>query len=444
MSVVFSRFFPLVIGAAGLAIVSLAGGSANAQTQNYDLIPRENYDPPVRPSSLPARAPENMEPQGGRLGSFVVFPSAELSTIYDSNIFGANRNETNDVIVRFAPKLRAESDLAAPVRLNFNATGVVDRYVDHSSEDTEGYLLSHDGSWEVPALGERSFLKWGLANARDWLARGLPDDQNNGAEPTIVHTTMGYAGFQYKPGPLSISPRVSVSYIDLDDVPAVGGGTINNDDRDRWIFRETLRVGYDFTPGYEGYVRGTLNQRRYETTPDDTGFDRDSKGYEAVGGMKFGISEITSLDVYAGYLSQSYDDPRLPNVEGPGYGGQLNWSPRREWQIAGSVARSVDESILNEYASYLNTTYALSANYQLVPALRFDARLSYSTFEFKAPSTTIVDRDDSMVMGQVGVRYYMSPNVYLRLSYVQTAYSSDAANQDYDRSIVYLTLGAQY
>jgi hypothetical protein len=47
-------------------------------------------------------------------------------------------------------------------------------------------------------------------------------------------------------------------------------------------------------------------------------------------------------------------------------------------------------------------------------------------------------------MAQLGVRYYLTPNYYLRASWVQTAYSSNVANSDYDRSIVYLTLGAQY
>ena len=43
------------------------------------------------------------------------------------------------------------------------------------------------------------------------------------------------------------------------------------------------------------------------TILSDVGFNRDSSGWEGVTGLRLGLTEITSLDVYAGYLSQSYD-----------------------------------------------------------------------------------------------------------------------------------------
>jgi hypothetical protein len=418
-----------------------------AAAERPDLRPREDYEtpPPRPPASLPERASESMEPAGARVGSFILYPRADLSTAYDSNIFATSRNTESDFIFTVVPALRAQSDLAAPVRLNFDAVGAVNRYLDHNSENTEGYLLSHDGSWEIPALGESSFLKWGLANSRDWEDRGSPDDVTSGAaEPTILHTWLGYLGFQYKPGPLSISPRVSARYLDVDDVTAANGSIINNDDRDRWTYREQLRVGYELIRGYEAYVRGTLNQRRYENKPDDAGFNRDSDGWEAVAGAKVGLTEVTNFDVYAGYLRQSFDDPRLSTLEGVGFGGQLNWSPRREWQFAASVTRTVEETIVSTFSGYLATTYAVSAAYQLMPALRFDARLSYGTFDFDRVSGSNATREDDLLLAQIGVRYYLTPNYFVRASWVQSAYSSSVANSDYDRSIVYLTLGAQY
>jgi hypothetical protein len=434
----------LAFAVAGVLATAMAAVPAAAERP--DLTPREVYETPLPPpASLPDRASESMEPAGGRVGSFILFPSAELSTAYDSNIFATSRNTESDIIFSVVPALRAQSDLAAPVRLNFDAVGVVNRYMDHNSEDTEGFLLSHDGSWQIPALGEASFLRWGLAHSRDWQDRGSPDDVTSGAaEPTILHTSLGYLGFQYKPGPLSISPRVSARHLDVDDVRNVNGAIINNDDRDRWTYREGLRVGYELVRGYEAYVRGSLNQRRYENSPDDAGFNRDSDGWEAVAGAKVGLTEVTNFDVYAGYLRQSYDDPRLSPVEGVGFGGQLNWSPRREWQVAASVTRSIEETIVTSFAGYLATTYAVSAAYQLMPALRFDARLSYGTFDFEPIGGSNVARQDDLLIAQIGVRYYLTPNYYVRASLVQAAYSSDVANSDYDRSIIYLTLGAQY
>lgn len=433
--------------ALGLAGILMACTAVPALADRPDLQPKENYSrPEPHPSSTPERAGESMDPQGGRLGSFIILPSAELGTAFDSNIFATPRNEKSDVIFSLVPTIRARSDLASPVRLNFDAVGVINRFVDHDSEDTEGYLVSHDGSWEIPALGEQSFVKWGLANSRDWQERGSPDDLTSGAaEPTIFHTSLGYVGFQYKPGPLSISPRFAARYTDVDDVRAANGTNINNDDRDRWTYSEALRVGYEFVRGYEAFVRGTLNQRRYENTPDDSGFNRDSDGWEGVGGINVGLTDVTNIELYAGYLSQEYDDPRLASIDGLTYGGRLNWSPRREWQFAASIDRSVQETIETNFSSYLATTYAVTANYQLMPALRFDASLSYSTFDFERnPGSTAQDRDDDMIMAQLGVRYYLNQNFYVRGSVAQSHYSSSTPNSDYDRSVVFLSLGAQY
>lgn len=431
----------------GLAGILMACAAVPALADKPDLVPKENYTrPEPHPASVPERSSESMEPKGGRVGSFIILPSAELGTTFDSNVFASSRNEKSDVIFSLMPAIRARSDLASPIRLNFDAVGVVNRFVDNDSEDTEGFLLSHDGSWEIPALGEQSFFKWGLAHARDWQERGSPDDVTSGAaEPTILHTSLGYVGFQYKPGPLSISPRFAVRHVDVDDVRAVNGTNINNDDRDRWVYSETLRVGYEFIRGYEGFVRGTLNQRRYDHTPDDNGFNRDSNGWEGVGGINIGLTEITSFEAYAGYLSQEYDDARLANIDGLTFGGRLNWSPRREWTFAASIDRSVQETIENNFSSYLSTTYGINAFYQLMPALRFDASLSYSTFDFERnPGSTAQDRDDDMVMAQIGAKYYLSPNYYVRGSVAQSHYSSSVPGSDYDRTVVFVSLGAQY
>ena len=41
-------------------------------------------------------------------------------------------------------------------------------------------------------------------------------------------------------------------------------GVILNTDRDRTEFRESVRVGYEFLPGYEVWTSGGLNQRVYD------------------------------------------------------------------------------------------------------------------------------------------------------------------------------------
>ena len=58
-------------------------------------------------------------------------------------------------------------------------------------------------------------------------------------------------------------------------------GGIPNSDLNRNEWREALRFGYEFSPGYEVWVRGSLDQRQYFQL-DTFGLDRSSNGFDIV------------------------------------------------------------------------------------------------------------------------------------------------------------------
>ena len=85
--------------ASGLAGVLMACMAVPALAEKPDLVPRENYQRPApHPTSVPERAPESMEPQGGRVGSFIILPSAELTGAFDSNVFATPNNSHAGII----------------------------------------------------------------------------------------------------------------------------------------------------------------------------------------------------------------------------------------------------------------------------------------------------------------------------------------------------------
>lgn len=57
---------------------------------------------------------------------------------------------------------------------------------------------------------------------------------------------------------------------DYDDTKTASG-TLDNQDRNRTEYRESLRLGYEIIPNYEAFVRGELNQREYDRTTDNGG-----------------------------------------------------------------------------------------------------------------------------------------------------------------------------
>src|SRR3546814_5981286 len=116
-----------------------------------------------------------------------------------------------------------------------------------------------------------------------------------------------------------------------------------------------LRGGYEIMPSYEAFLRVTYNQRDYDSNVDDAGFNRDSDGYEAVAGVALDLSGVTFGDVYAGYMSQDYDDPALQDVDGPVVGAGVTWNPTALTSARLDVSRSEEHT--SELQSLMRISY---------------------------------------------------------------------------------------
>jgi hypothetical protein len=433
-------FERLLGGAAALALVAM---SSAAFAQGMDAFSVPSAPPSGAASTTPSRDAESFEPFGVRVGSFKLFPVAELWEIYNTNVFAAQNNQSDDWITVIKPSLSLQSDWNLHA-LVFDAFTGVGRYADNTAENFIDYGARAQGKLDLPAWGRDTALFGGLAYSKLHEDRGSPDAVN-GRDPTEYSKTTGGAGFQYKPGRLGFLLNAFADSYNFDDVATSANTIINNDDRDRIEYRESLRVGYEIQPGYEAFVRGTLRQVRYDTTPDDSGFRRNSNGYDAVGGVKIDLGRITNVELYGGYLSNDYSDARLSTVSGVSFGGAVNWEPLRNLKVRGSADRSVQETTDANFAGYLATTFRIGADYDFRPNISFNTSVSYTMNEYQRNTTFRGnEREDDIINAEVGMKYMFSRNYYVNPSYRYTTRDSNVTGSDYDRSLVFVKLGAQY
>jgi hypothetical protein len=99
------------------------------------------------------------------------------------------------------------------------------------------------------------------------------------------------------------------------------------------------RLGYEFLPGYEVWVRGSLNQRTYFQL-DSSGLDRGSYGFDVVGGILIDLGAVTSVELFAGYLQQNFVNNQFATISVPTFGLTGYWNPIRELWIKPFVRRS--------------------------------------------------------------------------------------------------------
>lgn len=390
----------------------------------------------LRRETVTTRRRPELEPLGARLGGFLFYPAFALSEEYNDNILAADSNRRGDFITEAAPSARLRSNWNNHA-LNFDAGARLGRYLDHTSENYDDFRLGTDGRLDIT---RDSYLAGRANYARLHEMRGAPDGVPS-AEPVVYRLADADAAFFQRFNRVSVAVDTTARRYVYDDVAAAGGGTIGNGDRDRDEFLGGVRTAYEIIPGYEAFLRGRADRRVYDRTRDDNGFERGSKGYEAVIGTDIEFSGITWGQVFVGYAAQDYDDPRLPTVSGPSFGGSLTWNATPLVTLTGSIRRTIEETIFVGASGYIATRSQLRADWELLRNLIVTGDLTHTNRDFKGISLRHNDFEAGL-----GAKYMLNRHLYLSLGYalwLRDASGSAAGAGDFTQNRAMLRLETQ-
>lgn len=426
-----------LVGPILLAGMVLAAGAAQAQAPSVSQppVPRQETDE----RTPAARAAESYDPQGVRVGSFVLHPQIELDEIVNDNIYATSSGRTASFIQLIRPSLELRSDWNKHM-LNLYARGGFAFYGADAGQNYQDFSIGADGRLDI-------MREWntygGLSFNRRHEELGTPNTVTGQFQPTIYDQLSANVGYYQRFGPIKarLDSRLdNFSYFNNDTGPAQG--VIPNSDRNRIEFRESLRLGYEFIPGYEVWVRGGLNQRSYKNVPDSSGLYRNSTGWDVVGGVTLDLGGITFLEAFAGYVQQDYVDIAFKPVRAPMFGLIGHWNPMRELWVRPFVRRTVDDSSLSTASSYLSTSAGIDVNYNLRPNIRIDVHGDYSIADYQAISSAN-PRYDQYYTFRAGVMYLPTPNFFVGPTYQFVHRTSNQVNSSYDQNVIMLRLGAR-
>lgn len=370
--------------------------------------------------------------QGVIIDSFRLLPKLVVTEVFDDNIFFTRNDRVQDFITVFSPSLAVESDWA---KHEFNLRSGLDigRYEANDSENYIDYWASTDGRYDLTP-------NWNLFGGsefyRDHEGRESPDD-DVGTAPTTFKDIRSHLGTAARIDRLSLRFGGTFQRLDYRDVPRTLG-EINQDDRDRSLFAMGSRLGYELAPGYKAFVQGTYDVRRYKSSLDDFGFDRDSDGYQVAGGLGIEAGDNLKAEILAGYMAQSYGDPALDSVGAVDLGVRLTWRPTPFTILTGFVDRSIAETTLPGASSYLNTALGVTVTHELTNNLIFTGRGTYANNDYRG-----IGRQDNLFSAGLGLRYLLSKNVFAEGEYSFRHRDSSDSTENYISNAVLLRLGAQ-
>jgi hypothetical protein len=396
-------------------------------------VPAREVDLP-RGVTVESRKRPELDALGGRVGSYLVYPSIDLEEQYNDNIFATDSNEESDLITRLIPRVTAESNWNQHA-LNFSAGADFGFYADNGDEDYEDYHVGTTGRLDI---SRESYLGGGLTYRHLHEERASPDDAG-GIEPTEYDTLSANIRYFRNFGRIDMTLGAVYDFYDFDDVPAAGGVTIDNDDRDREEIEGSLRVGYEIQPNYQAFVEGTYNTRDYDKSDAAIGAKRDSDGYSLAVGAKLDFGGITYGDFLVGYKAQEFDASALGDVDGPFANADITWNVTPLTTVIGSLSGEVVETTAAGASGRLVTGVGVSVDHELLRNLILGGDLSYENDDFEG-----IDRTDENFRAGLDAKYMLNRYLYVSGGYSFRSRDSDVSAAEFTENIFIVRLRGQY
>jgi len=376
-----------------------------------------------------------LDAQGVRLGTFTLFPKLGLGLMFDSNIYATDVIEVDDVIWFIQPELILESDWSRnELEIGFDL--VAARYTDFDTEDYKDWRIWADTTLDV-GRGEVT----AVARYADLHVPRTSPDNRDGIEPTLFSSAELSVGYGLPFGRFTGEVGVRQRQLTFDDTITLTG-PVSNADQDRGRTDVRVRVGHETLPGFLPFLQLNLTEVRYDQQFDDNGYERSSDGFDLVAGTDIDLTGRTFGEVYAGYVSRDYEDPRYSSIDGPIFGGQITWNVTGLTTMIFSADRWIQGTTIVGASGILNTGFGLNVAHELRRNVILGLDIAFDNQNFEG-----IDRDDDIFRTGLNATYLM--NRYLRLlaSYSYQARNTSPADSggfEYRIQTVFVGVEAQF
>lgn len=399
------------------------------------FLPSAETPPPGTPplNTLPLGTPQPLlpiaqgdpyAPLGLRTGSFLLYPSVELSAGYDSDPEHVPGGPSSSLFV-VAPELQVQSDWSRH-SLTADIKGTYDEYgADLSPSLNRPYLSSTiDGRIDVlrntQILVENRFLLSTENPASPNLPAGL-------ASLPIYTDIGGTLGLEQTFNRLQVTAKANFDRQSYNNSVLTDGEVINNADLDYNQYGGTLRVGYELDPGLRPFLEGGGDARVYDLSADSSGYQRDSTGSSIKVGSTVNIVGTLTGEMAAGYLERVYQDPRLPLIAGPTLDGSLIWQATALTTAKFTAASTVTESAVPGTSGEFSRDINIQVDHAFLLWLIGTGQVGYGHDDYVG-----LGRQDNRYFALATLTYKLSRELQLKGTMRQDWLTSNVSGAAYD------------
>lgn len=393
--------------------------------------PPAGYDGPafgVELSPLEDRRPaflyrfEPWQPRGVRLGSFTVYPQADIGAAWVSNLFRTPRARS-DAALEFRPTMRVVSNWRTHA-LELRATGGFTYFDEFPREGDRAYSLDARGRLDVT---RRTQVSGGLSHEVAQETRGTLDSRLRGGPRADVETSTARLQVDHRFNRLAVQLRGAYQQRDYEDV-SNAGVLLSNRDRNLRSTEEAARVSWTFKPTFIGFFETALNQRRFEAPSSVDGIKRDSDGERYRVGIGFGnTGNVLRGEASIGYGRQNPLDSRLGSIDGLVIDANLAWRMSALTALLLRGSTDVSETLSLQSAGGFTRRAGVEVRHAVLRPLIVSASAGYATTAYQG-----ILINDHLTELAAGVEYYLAPEAVLYGRYTHSMQRSNAAGGSWD------------
>jgi hypothetical protein len=388
--------------------------------------------PPYRRQPFEERS---FDPLGVQVGAFNFKPAFEYNRGYDNN---APRNTGPPAAPSwfnvYAPELLANSnwdrhELTAALRGTYT-TYDTQHQLDRPNVDAR-VNARIDVARQTQLLLEGRYLLFtdypGSPNIQAGIAH-LPLAQTYG-------TTVG-VGQQFNR--LDVTLKGTFDRTVYNDSEFVDGETASNAGRNYNRYGTQLRLGYEVMPGARPFVEVGYERRIYDLLLDAGGNDRTSQGYYGKAGTTLDFARKLVGEVSVGYLSRSYQDPTLDNIQGWTVDSALSWFATPLTTVKLINTTTVTETVLSGVSGAFTRLTTIEVDHAFRRWLIGTLKFTRSIDDYVGST-----RKDLNYIASAGIAYTVTRELWLRGEYRSEWRRSNQPNNDYFAHVWLLGLRLQ-
>jgi hypothetical protein len=399
--------------------------------------------PPVElgPIRQPKKRKAHTEPEdpyaplGVRAGAFTLFPAIEFIGGYDTNPAGAP-NGKGASLYTVAPELQVQSNWSRH-ELKADLRG---SYTGYSPDQTPTLSRPYFNGKVNGRIDVTHDTRIDL-EARDLVSTDNPGSPNlqAGLSKLPVFTTFGgSAGVGQRFNRFELNVKGDVDRTVYQNSSLTDGSTASNADRQYNQYGGTLRGSYELTPGVTPFVEVGADTRVHDLQTDFSGYQRDSKGLTGKAGSTFELSRLFTGEVALGYTHRSYEDARLPALNGLIANASLIWTATALTTVKLSGTSTVGESNVPGVSGVLYRDVGLQVDHSFRRWLVGTVKLGFGLDDYVGMS-----REDKRFSIGAGLTYKLSRSMQIKGEVREEWLRSNMTGNDYNATVFLLGVRLQ-